>query len=56
MINSWVQPQPTPPFVLNHLAAVVEDSEPVSPQAAEGPPSWGLLSIRATPRALSNPS
>jgi len=56
MINSWVPAATDSTLCPHHLAAVLEDSEPVSPQAAEGSPELGLLSTRAKPRALPNPS
>ncbi len=40
MINSWVPAATDSTLCPHRLAAVLEDSEPVSPQAAEGPPSW----------------
>jgi hypothetical protein len=41
MINSWVPAATDSTLCPHHLAAVLEDSEPVSPQAAEGSPEVG---------------
>ena len=41
MINSWVPAATDSTLCPHHLAAVLEDSEPVSTQAAEGSPELG---------------
>ena len=41
MINSWVPAATDSTLCPHHLTAVLEDSEPVSPQAAEGSPELG---------------
>jgi hypothetical protein len=41
MINSWVPAATDSTLCPHHLAAVLEDSEPVSSQAAEGVPRAG---------------
>ena len=51
MINSWVPAATDSTLCPHRLAAGLEDSEPVSPQAAEGSPELGSALDKSQPKS-----